>query len=130
MRSENSTIFGGISATLLWENPNPNVAFPRTTLDIDVSSYKFLIIKTIPITINPEKATLVMVELSTIVNNYFVGKYINNDSEWSGNIAQRAVRNVDGKLFISNAQANSLDYPTHNVPIEIYGVNGSIQGIK
>ena len=105
---------------LLWTNPSPTVGFSGTTLNIDVSEYKFLIVVTnwfAAGTLNEITTHIISVGLRNVIT---AGKDVNGQRIFDLTNPSQIVIS-DGNQYT----LNTISYSTENrrlAPMRIYGI--------
>ena len=103
--------------TLLWTNPNPNSNFGETTLNLDLSRYKYIIIITKADPVNPNEPSYESINIVPVTRT---DDRIAN----GGSFAVRRVTTTSSTVWFSVATFGSESPMSDRViPLYIYGTN-------
>ena len=135
MRSENSTIFSGLNASLLWENPNPTNELNQGLYQFNdnFTPYDYLLIEFKPQRLeeNPIKKMLIKIDEFELYQNKLSGALglVTSDNRRLTRGFYLEYSKPNSIYFFGSVYENGTSSGSI-VPLKIYGVKGSIQGIK
>ena len=130
---------GGMNATLLWTNPNPNSSIGSTDIKCDnLVGFNYLLVESKETT---SKATIyqsllpVRFDLLTNSNNYYsstISSVFTGQSNWV-NCGRKVGFRSDKKTIwfdVNMILGISTTNNSYNIPLRIYGIKGKINGIE
>lgn len=135
MRSENSTIFSGLNATLLWTNPNPTNTFNSQRISLKESFANF---DYIGVEYKKDASSSVSIKHTFITidkNELFDGALSGSMTMLFKDDARahrvfKLVYSSELEMAIFNAFYSDGRASNLCVPIRVYGIKGKINGIE
>lgn len=112
---------GGMKMNLLWTNPSPTASFAAQTINLDLSSYDFVMVcfRTFQLSTDADLGTLNAFGFKEEKNIAQIG------GSASGNVGRRFFTPSDTGIEFSDCRYNNATNNNYTLPTKIYGIKMS-----